>query len=179
MLYSLLHKSAMSDPMLYELFDRLADAGRIERSFSGNIVDHHQFRNFCRREDVHFWAMCADGDPAGFINLDNVQIRKAWAHFAFFGRLHPVVECRLCRFAVASLLRLREEAGDYILDVLYGFTPSRNREACRFARLVGLRQSGSLPLGHWNPIKGENEDFIINYATRELFPERYLDENIQ
>ncbi len=160
----------MSDPMLYELFDRIADAGRIEQSFSGNITTHHAFRDFFRRDDVHLWAMCADGDPAGIIYIDNVEVRKARAHFAFFGRIFPLAECRLARFAVSRILHLRDENG-YVLDILYGFTPTPNRNACRFVKLVGMALCGVLPLGHWNPARGENEDFQIAYATRELFHE--------
>ena len=170
MRYALLHKSALSDSMLYELFDRLADAGRVERSFSGNITTHHEFRDFCRRDAVHFWAMCADGDPAGIIYLDSVKARKAWAHFAFFGRIFPLAECRLARFAVTQLLHLRDDGG-YVLDILYGFTPVPNQKACRFVRLVGMALCGVLPQGHWNALRGENEDFQLAYATRDLFPE--------
>lgn len=179
MRYSLLHKSVITDPMLYELFDRLDDAGRVAQTFcEGHVTTHHEFRDLCRREDVHLWAMCADGDPDGFIFLNNVQIKKAWAHFAFFGRIHPLSECRLGKFSVASLLHLREPSGAFILDVLHGFTPKSNVQACRYVRLIGMKRSGELPLGIWDAYAGQNEDCIMSYATRDLFPERYLHENL-
>ena len=61
-MYGMTHKSALPDVALYELYDRLKDAGRFHETFyDGEIEDsHHGFRDYARRPDIHLWALIQD-----------------------------------------------------------------------------------------------------------------------
>lgn len=170
MRYSLLHKSAMSDLDLYELFDRLQDAGRVESaSYDGSVTDRHSFRDLCRSEFTHFWAGLGDGDPLGYFILNGAEHHRAWMHFALFGRVHPICELRMAQHSLSFVLGLQDEDGP-LLDVVYGLTPITNSQAIRFIKLVGFRQCGMLPHGAYDAVRGCNVDACITYADRTIFP---------
>ena len=60
MKYSMTYKTALPDTALYELFDRLVDAGRLEPTFhDGEVRTHHEFRDLVRRK------MCISGLAQG------------------------------------------------------------------------------------------------------------------
>lgn len=58
-MYGMTHKSALPDVALYELYDRLKDAGRFHETFyDGEIEDsHHGFRDYARRPDIPFMGL--------------------------------------------------------------------------------------------------------------------------
>lgn len=66
-MYGMTHKSALPDVALYELYDRLKDAGRFHETFyDGEIEDsHHGFRDYARRPDIHLWALIHGGELSG------------------------------------------------------------------------------------------------------------------
>ena len=70
-MYGMTHKSALPDVALYELYDRLKDAGRFHETFyDGEIEDsHHGFRDYARRPDIHLWALIHGGELVDDGNL--------------------------------------------------------------------------------------------------------------
>ena len=73
-MYGMTHKSALPDVALYELYDRLKDAGRFHETFyDGEIEDsHHGFRDYARRPDIHLWALIHGGELSGMCWLTHV-----------------------------------------------------------------------------------------------------------
>lgn len=97
-MYGMTHKSALPDVALYELYDRLKDAGRFHETFyDGEIEDsHHGFRDYARRPDIHLWALSHGGELSGMCWLTHVcHGGTAFAHFAMLPNLHPLVTLRL------------------------------------------------------------------------------------
>lgn len=171
MKYALEYKSALPDVALYELFDRLADAGRLELTFhDGEIRTHHQFRDMVRREDLHFWALLGDAAPLGMLWITDARHGAVNTHFAMLGTAHPIADVRGARFIVASVLRLRDEAGRYLVDVMHGTTPVRNGAACRWIQKVGFVAAGELPGAVWMADAQRLEPALISYATRKTAP---------
>ena len=172
-MYGMTHKSALPDVALYELYDRLKDAGRFHETFyDGEIEDsHHGFRDYARRPDIHLWALIHGGELSGMCWLTHVcHGGTAFAHFAMLPNLHPLVTLRLGRFAVASMLRLRDERGAFILEALHGTTPVRRPKAVRWVQKVGFVSVGELPYAVFMADTGRNEPGLISYADRTTAP---------
>ena len=148
-MYGMTHKSALPDVALYELYDRLKDAGRFHETFyDGEIEDsHHGFRDYARRPDIHLWALSHGDELSGMCWLTHV-----------------------CRFAVASMLRLRDERGAFILEALHGTTPARRPKAVRWVQKVGFVSVGELPYAVFMADTGRNEPGLISYADRTTAP---------
>ena len=171
--YGMIHKSALPDAALYELYDRLKETGRFHETFyDGEIEDsHHGLRDYVRRPDIHFWALRYGGGLSGLCWLSHVcRGGTAFAHFAMLPGLHPLLTLRLGRFAVASMLRLRDERGAFILEALHGTTPLRRPKAVRWIRNVGFVPVGELPYAVFMADTGRNEPGIISYADRTTAP---------
>lgn len=61
----------------------------------------------------------------------------------------------LARFMNATLLRLKDANGEYMLDMLYGFTPKRNQLAIKRMQLTGVVIQGKSRTAHGSPIRGK------------------------
>lgn len=172
-MYAMTYKSTLPNVALYELYDRLKDAGRFRETFyDGEIEDsHHGFRDYVRRPDVHFWALSYGGEPSGMCWLTHVcRGGTAFVHFAMLPNQHPLVTLRLGRFAVASMLRLRDEDGGFILEALHGTTPARRANVIRWSKKVGFVFIGELPYAVFMADTGRNEPGLISYANRTTVP---------
>lgn len=179
-MYGMIHKSALPDAALYELYDRLKETGRFHETFyDGEIEDsHHGLRDYVRRADIHFWALRYGEGLWGMCWLTHVcHGGTAFAHFAMLPGLHPLPTLRLGRFAVASMLRLRDERGAFILEALHGTTPVRRPRAVRWVRKVGFVAVGELPYAVFMADAGRNEVGIISYADRTTAPGAWCGES--
>jgi hypothetical protein len=169
------YKASLRDTDLYELFDRLGDAGRRENTFhDGWIRKHHDFRDLVRRDDVHFWALNGDGNQWGMFWITDLRHGAANIHFAMLGSAHPVSEVRIARFAVASLLHRMKDGKGFLVDFLHGTTPARNEAACRWIRKVGFMPVGEVPGAVWMADTERLEPALISCATRETAPEDWI-----
>ena len=90
-------------------------------------------------------------------------------HFTMFkeswGRKRNAVA--VARHFVSYVLTRRDAEG-FLLDTLYGLTPTSNRLACRFVQQAGMEKIGILPNAVSLFFKGrQTDDALVTCATRE------------
>ena len=173
------HKSALSNPEVARLWYALRASGVAAAVFyGGQVHDEYEFVNLVRLHWNHFWAVYWEGEPAGFVWLNDMREKSARVHFAFFrnawGRGPEAPSIILARFMNATLLRLKDASGEYMLDVLYGFTPTRNQIAIKRMQLTGVVIQGIVPNGAWFADTGKSEDAVFSTITRESTEESWL-----
>lgn len=173
------HKSALSNPEVARLWHALRASGVATAVFyGGQVHDEYEFVNLVRLHWNHFWAVYWEGEPAGFVWLNDMREKSARVHFAFFrnawGRGPEAPSIILARFMNATLLRLKDASGEYMLDVLYGFTPTRNQIAIKRMQLTGVVIQGIVPNGAWFADTGKSEDAVFSTITRESTEESWL-----
>ena len=141
--------------------------------------DEYEFVSLVRLHCNHFWAVYWKGQAAGFVWLNDMREKSARVHFAFFrkawGRGPEAPSIILARFMNATLLRLKDANGEYMLDMLYGFTPKRNQIAIKRMQLTGVVIQGEIPHGAWFADTGKSEDAVFSTVTRESTEEAWLD----
>ena len=174
------HKSALSNTELAHLWRELRSSGTASAVFyGGQVHDEYEFVNLVRLHCNHFWAVYWKGHPAGFVWLNDMREKSARVHFAFFrnawGRGPEAPSIILARFMNAPLLRLKDANGEYMLDMLYGFTPKRNQIAIKRMQLTGVVIQGEIPHGAWFADTGKSEDAVFSTVTRESTEEAWLD----
>ena len=166
------HKSALSNTELAHLWRELQSSGTASAVFyGGQVHDEYEFVSLVRLHCNHFWAVYWKGQAAGFVWLNDMREKSARVHFAFFrkawGRGPEAPSIILARFMNATLLRLKDANGEYMLDMLYGFTPKRNQIAIKRMQLTGVVIQGEIPHGAWFADTGKSEDAVFSTVTRE------------
>lgn len=143
-----------------------------KRFYDGEIEDsHHGFRDYARRPDIHLWALSHGGELSGMCWLTHVcHGGTAFAHFAMLPNLHPLVTLRLGRFAVASMLRLQDERGAFILEALHGTTPrcAAQRPCGGSKRWVSSRWASCRMRFLWRIRAGMSRDLSVMRTGRRL-----------
>ena len=161
------YKTQLTDPDLYEIWDRIVDAGVAESTFYGaQATDHHSFRDLVRRPCNDVFMIAYDGTPVALGWLNDRKERSAHLHFAFFhkpkwkrGEIPPHVQAG--RYFVSRCVR------DLPLDVLIGTTPVRAKSACKYIQRVGAKPIGIIPYGAWFADTKQSEDALLTAITRE------------
>lgn len=167
------YKTQLTDPDLYEIWDRLVDAGVAETTFYGaQAVDHHSFRDLVRAPWNDVFLLSYDGVPASVAWLNDRKASSAHIHFTFFhrfrwkkGQIPPHVQ--IGRYFTARCVR------DLPLDVLIGTTPVRNKLACKYIQRVGAKPVGIIPHAAWFADTQQSEDAVISYITRDTTEEEW------
>jgi len=183
-MYAMFYKTSLTDDKLRECFDRIASNGRFEQTFYDGKTekDAGVFIHDMRNPFVHFWLMADVNEngskEAGFIWVTALERGGADGgtaniHFCMFDGVHPLLQFRLCRFGVSRILRLMDDEGKYIIQTLFGITPVRNKQACRWVRNVGFTELCILPGVAYMADTRKNEDAMLTYATRETIKEEW------
>lgn len=164
----MMHKDQFTDTQLYEVWDMMCDAGTEKTTFyDGACHDHHSFRDLVRAEwnDVFFVFYEGKLGMMAWVN-DRVH-NRAKIHFTTlpqtWGRKRDDVSAaiKLGRYFVARMLR------ETPLDVLVGFTPVRNKLACKYVQRVGAVPVGVAPYVAWFEDVQQGEPALITTITRE------------
>lgn len=156
---------------------RLLDAsGAVEQVFyGGQAWDEDSFVDYVRDQEA-FCPVLWDGKFAGFMWLTDVQAKSANVHFASFSWKMPAsARVKAGRHATAEILRMKNDKGEYIFDVLKGSTPVDNELACKYIYMVGAVPVGEIPYGEWSAVKGESVPAMVSYITRETTDDRWLE----
>jgi hypothetical protein len=161
-------------PLTYweAVYNGLAHSGRLPDAFpEAEGCTFAEFLKAISQPGRHSWLMAFGKQLGGVVYIGDRVGTRACVHFAFLplGRRHidgvpaPVA---LARFALASILRDKDEHGDYVLDCLIGVTPAYNRAAVTVAKESGGVILGELPF--MQPLAGAKRNIpaVISYFTR-------------
>lgn len=174
------HKSALSNTELAHLWRELQSSGHGQRRvlWADKFMDRIRIRKPCPPPLQSLLGRLLKGQAAGFVWLNDMREKSARVHFAFFrnawGRGPEAPSIILARFMNATLLRLKDANGEYMLDMLYGFTPKRNQLAIKRMQLTGVVIQGEIPHGAWFADTGKSEDAVFSTVTRESTEEAWL-----
>lgn len=170
----MVYKSQLGLHVLEQMFGLMVESGAQDSVFYDE--PRHTVESFVETfaaPSMHCWALYYEGELAGIAWLNGMSRRVAHAHFCMFksvyGRsrdgLSKSVE--LGRFVAACWLRHRSESGAYLLDMLVGITPKRNRMALKWIQRIGAVRGCDLPHGAWMNETGVSEDAVLSTITRE------------
>jgi len=173
---AMVYKSHVSGELLSAIYDRILESKALSSVFyDGACRTFDEFLDTFNASDVHYWALFYEGELAGIAWLTGRVHKRAHGHFCMFqnvyGRSCEGVSksVELARFVLSSWLRHKSGAGDedYLLDVVVGITPKRNRMALKWLLRVGAVRCCEIPYGVWMADSGESETAVLSVITRE------------
>lgn len=142
------------------LYYALKHSGRADEIFDGHSLMWF-LDEFQKRKN---YICCRNNQVIGFgwVNDFFGGNRRAEVSFGFLPTASPFdsVKCGI------SMLRDVFES-DIRLLWIYGTTPSRNKAALKYAKLIGMKEVGRTP--YFLDYKGEPDDAVITFAERELY----------
>ncbi len=160
--------SNMPDDFLLALFAQMEADGTASQVFlEREITDAEKWLQYIKSPGVHLYILFADDMPVGVCWIDRLQERWGQFHFCLFrqawGHRSSVP---LGKWVLNEILNMKDEHG-YLLDMLVGILPSRNKVAMRYVLKCGGQKSGVLPLGVVNGATGQSEEATVITITRE------------
>jgi len=157
-----------SDESIRSLYRRMIEDGTANAVFMGSgVADESQFLNMAQSEGTHLYVLLVKGLPAGILWINRAQYRWAQLHYCTFREFWGKTTIELGRWANKKLITMKDDEGNYLLDMLVGILPARNRLAVRHAQACYGIITGELPKGVHNPVTGESEKAYIITLTRE------------
>lgn len=136
--------------------------------FERSVTTAEEFTAMAQSPGVHMYFLATNAhELLGVVWLERQQERWAQLSYCLFSNTWgPKRTIPLGRWVVRKLLHMADDEG-FLLDMLVGFTPRRNRAACLFALRLGWKKVGVLPLGVFNGETGLSEPAMVTCITRE------------
>lgn len=153
---------------IMKLFDRMKSDGTLSITFfDGVIRTRKQFLSYMRQLGIYLYVCYIKGDvnPMGFVWLSDFGHKTAHGHFCIF-REYWHDAYHIGHEILVTLITMKDREGNYVLDAIYGITPTSNKPAIRAITNAGMKIVGTLPYRAWNDSKGKSEDAILSYFTR-------------
>ena len=163
-------KLELTEPALEMLWAKIQADGLAETLFyDGSVRSEYDFICSMMNRNTCPYLVTCDGKFALFSWLNGAEGRAMRIHFTMFkeswGGKRNAVD--VARHFVSYVLTLKDADG-YLLDALYGLTPTSNRLACRFVQRAGMDKIGILPNAvslFFNENRTDNA--LVTCATRE------------
>lgn len=168
------------DSYIMEMFDKMERDGTIEMVFfDGGVKTREEFLSFVRRPGIQLYEVSVkDSDvPVGFIWMEMFTKRTAFGHFCAFSEYWGDAY-KIGHEILVILMSMRNSAGDYVLDAIYGFTPIDNTLALGALEAAGFKRAGILPNAFYYASLGRVCDGVMVYFTREEIPKEEVYESL-
>ena len=156
---------ALKDGALEILYEKMVEDHTSETVFmDGSISNAQEFVKAMK--GVQFFCVVDNEKPAMMFWLNNFTSRAAQAHFCVFKEFWGKRGIELGKHCLQEFLHKQDDKG-YILDVITGQIPTRNKRAVQYVKKVGMKKVGVLPKSIWNKTTQKSEDTLIVYIERK------------
>lgn len=154
-----IHEDISDVNHLARIYLAFLDCGRIDDVFYAG----HDLKYFIEFMNTHkHWVCTINNTPVGFgaVNDFGSSWKRAEASFAFLPNCPARTAVKFGRMMLEALFK-----SEFRLEYVYGTTPSRNKTAIKFAKLIGMREVARTP--NFLDYKGSSDDAVITYIERE------------
>lgn len=144
---------------LARIYLAFVDCGRIDEVFYAS----HDLKYFIELMGTRKnWICTINNTPVGFgvVNEYSPSWVRAEASFAFLPTCPARTAVRFGKMMLEALFK-----SEIRLQYVYGTTPSRNKTAVKFAKMIGMREVARTP--NFLDYKGSPDDAVITYIERE------------
>jgi len=156
----------MSDSYVENLYLRAEEEGLTDMVFmDGSLNDPVLFLEDMKHKSYLF-VISHNEVVAGFIWLNHVQHKTAYAHFCLFRDFWGTRVKEIERFGLETLLNL-QDGSNYMFDMLLAHLPKKNIAACRRVSQSCMTVMGDLPYGYFDAAAGKSIPSMLAYATRD------------
>jgi hypothetical protein len=176
------YKTFVAEVELFSVYELMLDSKALSSVFyDGSCQSFSAFLEMFSQPDMHYWLLYYEGQLCGIAWMNGMVNKRAFAHFCMlknvYGRRSDGMSKSVAigRFCLASWLNHKGDDGQYLIDVLVGITPERNKMAIKWVQRVGFVRAGTIPFAVWMGDSGESEPGVLSYATRETVDPSWVD----
>jgi len=100
--------------------------------------------------------------------LNRFEGKIARVHWCSFKEISCRKKIDAGKYACKKLLTMKNDNGEYVLDLLIGYTPVSNIIAIKFLKACGCVIGNKIPNLIWNAKENKSEPGVIGYYHRGL-----------
>ncbi|HEX9972294.1 MAG TPA: hypothetical protein VGD14_09505 [bacterium] len=133
--------------------------------YEGTIWNAEQFLKMVKHPGAAFYFIFDGVDNIGYVWLNRFENRTARQHFCVFKEYWGKT-LDVGKFVLDEIMNMKNQDGEFILDLLTGFVPVWNEKAIKFSMKCGGKTYGTIPNAIFNGHTGKSEDAFFIYYTR-------------
>lgn len=166
----------LPDPYLGQVYRRLVMEGTVHWIFyDGSVRNTSEFIDFLKKEEHSVYFVKFIGEDVGFFWVSRFVQKSAFINYCFYKSFWGRKSLQIGRNCIDYLLHLKNERGDYSIDVLLGLTPVNNKLAVSFLKKHGMVIIGKIPGLITDYHQNMIVDGLLSYKTRENSKKRISD----
>jgi len=155
------------DSEILAIHDRIVSEGKEYIFKEGSISNRREFLKDMDHIGTALYVGYYQGAMAFILWLNRFEGRMARLHWCVFDGVSLKKIVLAGREAVRQLVNMKDSAGNYVFDLLIGYTPASNDRAVKFVKFCGGIVAAIVPNLIWNGEKKESEPGVISYYIRE------------
>lgn len=155
-----------TDSDILSIYDRIIDEGKEYVFKDGTVCDRFVFLETMKNGQTALYVIYYKKKLLGIMWLNRFEGRLARAHWCTFDGFSAKQKIQAGRYANEKIMDMKDTKGDYVFDLLLGYTPISNSQAIQFIRLCGGITGEAIPGLIWNSKEGESEPGVISYYSR-------------
>lgn len=156
-----------TDSFIRSLFVRTVESGMWDMVFyNGRIDSPDKFLTYMKNGPAALYINVKNGEVSSYFWLSDIEDKTAYLNYCSLPVTRYRNTVKIGRHNISFLLNRQDGSGNYILDMLLGLTPVRNKTGVRFAKLCGAHILGTLPLGAYIYSTGKSEPAVLSYFVR-------------
>lgn len=166
----------LPDSYLGQVYRRIVLEGTSHLLFYDNSVrDTKEFIGFLKKEEHSVYFVQLNGEDVGFFWLCKFIQKSAFINYCFYKSFWGKYSLQISRDCLDHILHLKNDQGDYSIDVLLGLTPVNNKLAVSFLKKIGMIVIGRIPGLITDSHQNEIVDGLLSYKIRENSKNRITD----
>lgn len=152
---------SISDEHMEWVFTRMLKCRLVKRTFPAATILTHADWITMVKSPANIVCIATNIETVVAVAwLNGFNRNHAWGHFCFFPEAWGK-SVDVGRQIVKRWFSQIEK-----LDVILGRTPSDNRLAIKFAKRLGMTESGTLPMIGFDTFKNQKTDVVLSYIKR-------------
>jgi len=143
--------------------------------YDGSVRNTMEFIDFVKNEKHFVFFVKFSGEDVGFFWIDKFLQRSAFINYCFYRSFWGKKSLQIGRNCIDYILHMKNERGEYTIDVLLGLTPVNNKLAVSFLKKHGMVIIGRVPGLITDYHQNKVVDGLLSYKKRENSKKRITD----
>jgi hypothetical protein len=156
-----------TDTDILDIYDRIIDKGNGYIFNDGTIANRNKFLEVMKSNGF-LYIVYYKTNIVLIVWINRFEGKIARIHWCSFNGISCRKKIDAGKYVCEKLLTMKNDNGEYVLDLLIGYMPISNIVAIKFSKACGCIIGEKIPNLIWNAKTKKSESGIIGYYHRGL-----------
>lgn len=152
---------------ILSIYDRIIEEGKEYIFKDGTICNGAIFLETMKNGQTALYVTYYKKEMLGIVWLNRFEGKLARVHWCTFDGFSAKQKIQAGRYINEKIMDMKDAKGNYVFDLLLGYTPVTNNKAIQFICFCGGIIGEVIPNLIWNNNEGKSEPGVISYYSRD------------